>query len=73
VEGKPLFSKRDSFAVLEQIEGAIAYVDTIAPRPEAKRFKQFRATLEAAHQRLHKQMHHNGVYHDHTPLHNHEH
>jgi hypothetical protein len=71
VAGKPLFSKQDSFAVLEQIEGALAYVDTIAPRPEAKRFKQLRATLEAAHNRLHQQMHRHGVYHDHTPLHDH--
>jgi hypothetical protein len=71
VADQPLFSKHDSFAVLEQIEGAIAYVDTIAPRPEAKRFKQLRATLEAAHNRLHQQMHRHGVYHDHTPLHDH--
>jgi hypothetical protein len=58
-------------AVLNQIEGAIAYVDTIAPRPEANRFKQLRATLDAAYNRLHQQMHRNGIYHHHTPLHHH--
>ena len=71
VEGKPLFSKNDASAVLEQIEGAIAYVDTLAPRPEAVRYKQLRATLEAAHNRLHQRMHQAGIYHDHTPLHDH--
>lgn len=73
VEGKPLFKQADAMAVLEQIEGAIAYVDTLAPRPEATRFKQMRATLEAAHNRLHQQMHKNGVFHHHSPLHNHGH
>ncbi|MBT3601870.1 MAG: CehA/McbA family metallohydrolase [Candidatus Latescibacteria bacterium] len=73
VAGKPLYSQNDATAVLEQIEGAIAYVDTLAPRPEATRFKQMRATLEAAHNRLHQRMHQNGVFHNHSPLHNHGH
>lgn len=71
VAGKPLFVVKDATAVLEQIEGAIAYVDTIAPRPAAQRFKQMRATLEAAHNRLHQQMHQNGLFHRHTPIHDH--
>jgi hypothetical protein len=71
VEGKPLFSQPDANAVLEQIEGAIAYVDTIAPRPDALRFRQLRATLEAAHNQLHQRMHRQGVFHRHTPLHDH--
>jgi hypothetical protein len=71
VAGKPLFNQPDALAVLEQIEGAIAYVDTLAPRPEAKRYKKLRATLEGAHNRLHQQMHRHGVYHQHTPIHDH--
>jgi len=71
VAGKALFSQPDALAVLEQIEGAMAFVDTLAPRPEATRYKKMRATLEAAHNRLHQQMHRQGVYHQHTPLHNH--
>ena len=71
VDGKPPFVPGDAMKVLEQIEGAIAYVDTLAPRPEALRYKQLRATLEAAHNRLHQQMHRNGLFHDHTPLHDH--
>jgi hypothetical protein len=72
VGGKPLFVESDAMAVLEQIEGAIAYVDTLAPRPEAQRYKQLRATLESAHNRLHQRLHQQGVYHQHTPLHTHD-
>jgi len=69
----PIFSQPDAVRVLEQIEGAIAYVDTLAPRPDALRFKQLRATLEAAYNRLHQRMHNAGIYHQHTPLHAHDH
>ena len=72
VGGKPLFVESDAVAVLEQIEGAIAYVDTLAPRPEARRYKQLRATLESAHNRLHQRMHQQGIFHQHTPLHGHD-
>jgi hypothetical protein len=68
VEGSELFSEVDSMAVLDQIQGAIAYVDTIAPRAEARRFRQLRATLETAYNRLHNRMHAAGIYHNH-PLH----
>jgi hypothetical protein len=69
---KPIFVKPDALAVLEQIEGALAYVDTLAPRPEERRLKQLRATLETAHNRLHQRLHTQGVFHRHTPLHSHE-
>lgn len=72
VEGRPLFNQPDATAVLEQIEGAIAYVDTLAPRPEARRFKQMRAVLESAHNRLHQRLHAQGIFHRHTPVHKHQ-
>ena len=62
--------------VLDQIQGALAYVDTIAPRADARRFRQLRATLEAAYNRLHQRMHAAGIYHHHTlhdPSEPHEH
>jgi hypothetical protein len=68
VEGSAIFSEVESIAVLDQIQGAIAYVDTIAPRPEARRLRELRATLETAYNRLHQRMHAAGVYHHH-PLH----
>ena len=72
VSGEPIFVRTDAMLVLEQIEGAMAYVDTLAPRPDALRFKQLRATIESAYNRLHTQMHQNGVFHHHTPLHEHD-
>lgn len=73
VKGKALYSNKDAMAVLEQIEGSLAFVDTIAPRPDALRFKQMRATLEAGYNHLHQRMHQQGVFHRHTPLHQHDH
>jgi hypothetical protein len=72
VDGRRIFSQPDAITVLEQIEGALAFIDTLAPRPEATRYRQLRATLEAAHNRLHQMMHRQGVYHEHTPLHHHD-
>ena len=72
VDGKRPFRRDDAIAVLEQIEGALAFVDTLAPRPEARRFKKIRASIEAAHNRLHQLMHRQGIYHEHSPLHTHD-
>jgi hypothetical protein len=76
VDGSQLFSDVDASAVLDQIEGAIAFVDTLAPRPEERHFRQLRATLEMAHNRLHQRLHHAGIYHRHSlhdPAQPHEH
>ena len=48
VEGSPLFSESDAGAVTDQIQGAIAFVDTLAPRPDAGRLRQLRRTLESS-------------------------
>ncbi len=71
VDGARPFKREDAIAVLEQIEGAIAYVDTLAPRPAARQFKKVRAAIAAAHNRLHQLMHRQGIYHQHNPLHEH--
>ena len=71
VGGARPFSAVDAGLILDQIEGALAYVDTIAPRPDASRYRQLRATLEGAWNRLHQTMHRHGVFHRHTPLHDH--
>jgi len=67
VGGRPHFAQADAAAVLTQIEGALAYVDTLASRPAAERFRQLRATIASAHQRLHQRMHQHGLMHQHTP------
>ena len=71
VGGARPFSAHDAGLILDQIEGALAYVDTIAPRPDADRYRRLRATLEGAWNRLHQTMHRQGVFHQHTPLHDH--
>jgi hypothetical protein len=68
VDGSEPFSATDAMLVLDQIQGALAYVDTLATRPEARRHRELRATLETAYRRLHQRMHAAGVYHRH-PLH----
>ena len=67
----PIYAPKDALNVLKQIEGAIAYVDTIAPRPEADAYRQLRLTLESAWNAMHQRMHHQGNYHEHSPLHDH--
>ena len=67
VGGQPHFVQKDAAAVLAQIEGALAYVDTLASRPAAERFRQLRASIEIAHQRLHQRMHQYGLMHQHIP------
>jgi hypothetical protein len=61
--GKPLWSESDASAVLAQITGALAYVDTLAPRPESRRFQELRALLAAAHEAMHQRLHEHGVSH----------
>ena len=65
VADRPLWSDVDASAVLDQIAGSIAYVDTLATRGEARRHRQLRATLAAAYNQLHQRMHRAGVYHEH--------
>ena len=71
VAGKPVWTPKAGHDMLKQIEGALAYVDTIATRPDAERYRKLRLTLETAWSRMHTRMHHHGVFHDHTPLHDH--
>ncbi len=68
VEGTPFFAAADALTILEQIEGSIAYLDTLAIRPEVEAFKRMRMVLTGAHRILHNRLHQQGVMHDHTPL-----
>ncbi len=69
---QPHFVQKDAAAVLSQIEGALAYVDTLASRPNAERLRQLRATIETAHHRLHQRMHQQGLMHQHIPVQAHD-
>ena len=72
VEGSPMLPAADALTILEQIEGALAYLDTIGTRAEDEAYKRMRLTLESAHRSLHNRMHQLGFYHDHTPVTDHK-
>ncbi len=66
VEGKPFFAAADALTILHQIEGALAYLDTIGTRAEDAAYKRVRLTLTSAFRELHNKMHRAGIMHDHT-------
>ena len=68
VEGSRLLAAADAVTILDQIEGAIAYLDTVGTRAEDRVYKRMRLVLESAHRSLHNRMHQEGHYHhDHEP------
>ena len=67
VAGTEFFAAADAVTILEQVEGALAYLDTLATRPADKVFKRMRMALVSAHRRLHNRMHQMGFTHAHTP------
>lgn len=69
VGDKPIFASADAVSVLAQIEGSIAYMDTLAPRSDEARHARLRAALEHAHHRLHHRLHELGASHHHAPAH----
>jgi hypothetical protein len=68
VEGSPMLAAADAVTILEQIEGALAYLDTVGTRAEDVAYKRMRLVLESAHRSLHNRMHQLGYYHGHTPV-----
>jgi len=68
VEGSPMLAAADAVTILEQIEGAMAYLDTVGTRAEDRVYQRMRLVLESAHRALHNRMHQAGHYHEHTPV-----
>ena len=68
VEGSPMLAAADAVTILEQIEGALAYLDTVGTRAEDIAYKRMRLVLTSAHRSLHNRMHQRGYYHGHTPV-----
>ena len=66
VAGKDLYSAPDAMTILAQVEGALAYLDTVGTRAEIKAYKRLRMVLTSAHRKLHNRMHRKGVYHKHS-------
>jgi len=71
VAGSPFFAAADAVTILEQIEGALAYLDTVGTRAETEAYKRMRLVLTSAHRTLHNRMHQMGYYHNHTPTQDH--
>jgi hypothetical protein len=67
VEGSPFFSAADALTILEQIEGAIAYLDTVGTRAETAVYRRMRLVLTTAYRSLHNRLHRQGYMHEHTP------
>ncbi len=66
VGGGAFLAAADALTILEQIEGALAYLDTVGTRAETASYKRMRMVLESAHRSLHNRMHQAGHYHEHT-------
>ena len=62
-----LIAAADAVTILEQIEGALAYLDVIGTRASEVAYKRMRLVLTSAHRSLHNRMHQQGFFHEHTP------
>ena len=72
VTGSEFFAAADALTILDQIEGALAYLDTVGTRAENAAYKRMRMVLTGAHRRLHNRLHASGVFHEHTPATDHK-
>jgi hypothetical protein len=68
VAGSEFYSAPDALTILEQIEGALAYLDTIGTRAEDEVYKRLRLKLSSVYRAVHNDLHRRGHYHAHTPL-----
>jgi hypothetical protein len=72
VAGSAFMAAADALSILQQVEGMIAYLDTISIRADVKTYQRMRLLLTSAHRSLHNRMHQNGVFHQHAPANDHE-
>jgi hypothetical protein len=72
VEGSSMLAAGDAVTILEQIEGSLAYLDTVGTRADDVTYKRMRLVLESIHRPLHNRMHALGYYHKHTPVADHQ-
>ena len=70
-DGKRPMNAPDAATILEQIEGATAYIKTLGTRAQDRQFKEALTALMSAHRALHNRLHEMGHYHQHTPVDDH--
>jgi hypothetical protein len=68
----PFFSAADSITILEQIEGALAFLDNVGTRADTAAYRRMRMVLLSTHRSLHNRLHQHGVFHEHTPATDHD-
>jgi hypothetical protein len=71
VQGSAYGTAADMLTILDQLEGSLAYLDTIGTRAETAAYRRMRLLLTAAHRRLHNRLHRLGRYHRHAPTRDH--
>ncbi len=64
VEGSEHMAAADAVTILEQIEGAMAYVDTVGTRADDVAYKRMKLVLTSAHRRVHNRLHWSGQFHE---------
>lgn len=67
VKDAPFFAAADALTILEQIEGALVFLDTIGTRAEDAAYKRMRMLLTGAYRTVHNKLHQQGYMHEHTP------
>ena len=68
VAGSRFYAAADAVTILEQVEGALAYLDTVGTRAEERAYKRMRAKLVSAYRQLHNELHKQGHFHQHTSI-----
>ena len=71
VKGTEFHAAADAGTILEQIEGSLAYLDTVGTRAQTAAWKRMRLVLQSVHRTLHNRMHRMGRFHEHTPVDDH--
>jgi hypothetical protein len=71
VKDSKMYSEIDAITILEQIESAQTYLETIGTRADETSYKRMRLLLESTHRKVHNRMHQMGYYHKHNPVSDH--
>jgi hypothetical protein len=72
IEGSDFFSAPDALVTLDQIEVALAYIDTVGTRAADEVYKRMCVKLTAAYRTLHIELYRRGNFHEHTPVTHHD-
>jgi hypothetical protein len=71
VKDSPMLVAADALTILDQVEGAMAYLDTIGTKADDMAFKRMKLVLTSAHRTIHNRLHEMGYYHQHASLNDH--